>query len=160
MSDAYTISRADLAPVFGNNPRVLAQFEALQRKVIEHEDTIGANVDATNALADATFVTLSANAELPNEYVFQVGEGLSLDASGGVVALTLQAPVLTGGFKVYMAAAGNSTLALPLFGTLAVEEWFPGPYADDAAAAADGVAVGECYRKTSGSTTVPATRMT
>lgn len=151
MSDTYTISRADLAPIFGNNPRVLAQFEALQRKVVEHEGTIGVNLAATTALADATFVTLSGNAELANEYVLQVGEGLSLDASAGVLRLTMQAPVVSGGFRVRMVAAGDTTLALPVSGVVATREWFnamaPGPYADDTAAATAGVAVGEVYRK-------------
>lgn len=156
--NSFLISRKDLAPVF-TNPRTLVQFEEMQRAVAEHVDTIGANVEATNALADASFVTLSANTDLKNEFVLQVSDGLTLDAEAGVLRLTLQAPVVTGGFAVHMTAMGETTLGLPLTGFLATREWFPGPYADDVAAAGGGVAVGECYRKTSGATTIPATRM-
>lgn len=123
MSDTFLISRADLNPIFGGNPRVLQQFEELQRKVAEHEDSIGANVAATAAQADASYVTLSPNAELTNEFVFQVGNGLSLDAADGVVTLTMQAPVVTGGFNVQMTAQGDSTLVLPLTGVLATQQW-------------------------------------
>ena len=78
MSETFLISRADLAPIFGQNPRVLQQFEEMQRAVSDHGDAIGANVAATSSLADATFVTLSPNAELGNEYVLSVSEGLEL----------------------------------------------------------------------------------
>lgn len=163
MSADFLISRSDLAQVFGSNPRVLQQFEELQRRVSEHDDTIGANVAATTAQADASYVTLSPNAELNNEFVLQVGPGLSLDAEAGVVKLTLQAPVVTGGFSVQMTAQGDSALVLPLTGVLATQQWVftlaPGPYADDAAATTAGIAVGECYRKGSGSSFVLATRM-
>ena len=123
MSETFLISRADLAPIFGQNPRVLQQFEEMQRAVSDHGDAIGANVAATSSLADATFVTLSPNAELGNEYVLSVSEGLELLTGTGGVTLQLNAPVLVGGFKAYLTAQGDTNLVLPLTGVLATQQW-------------------------------------
>jgi hypothetical protein len=144
---SFIISRKDLAPVF-QNPRTLVQFQEFQRAVAETIDTTGASVDATTALQDATFVTLSPNADLTNEFIFQVGEGLRLEAGDGVVNLFLDAGIAISGHAVRFVTTGDTTLALPLDGVVATREWINAPaFTDDTAAAAGGVAVGEIYRK-------------
>lgn len=158
MNTTFLIKREDLVKAFGD-PRVVAQFEELQRTVAETSQSTGANVDATTALKDAAFLTLSPNEELPNEFVLQLGEGLAFDIEDGVATLVVQA-VIVGGYTVRMLAAGDTELILPVGGVLATRggtETFSNKTidapvlsglanaADDAAAATAGVPVGGVY---------------
>lgn len=157
----FMISRADLSAAFGGNERVVRQFEEMQRQVAETGETAGANVEATAALKEASFITLSGNSELPNEYVLEVSEGLRIVAEDGVLRLYLDAPIVTGGFTVRLIATSDAELVLPVAGVLATRtnpellenKTLAAPKldgleaaADDAAAAAAGVAVGQMYR--------------
>jgi len=149
MSDkSFLIPRDELMRVFGN-PRTVVQFEEFQRTVAENTDTTGANVEATQALKDASFLTLSPNAELANEFVLRLGEGLRLIVEDGEARLYVDAAIVTSGHVVRLTTSGDTVLALPVSGAVATREWInaSGPYADDAAAAADGVALGEVYRR-------------
>ena len=160
MSETFFIARDDLAQAFPNM-RAVRQFETMQQRVEDTAETTGANVEATGALAQASFVTLSPNAELPNEYVLQVGEGLALTTETGVLRLTSDAPVVDGGFRVRLIASADSELVLPPGGVLSTRDGqetlrnkeLEAPYlaevddyADDAAAAAGGVEIGQLYR--------------
>lgn len=155
----FFISRPELERVF--NQRAARQFETLQEHVANTVETTSANVDATETLQTATFVTLSANTELPNEYVLSVGPGLSISAASGAVTIYSEAPVISGGHPVTFTVTGPTNLALPISGILATRAGVEtlsnktlaaplvsglGDYANDAAAAAGGVPVGGVYR--------------
>lgn len=156
----FLIDRKDLLAAFGD-PRVVRQFETMQESVAVTTETTTANVAETQALRDATYVTLSANAELPNERVLAVGPGLSLDTSAaGIVRLDSNV-YSDDGWPVQLRATGATVLQLPISGVLATRA---GPEtlsnktldapklsgltnaADDAAASAAGVPVGGVYR--------------
>lgn len=155
----FQIDREELRRVF--NPRAARAFEDLQDTVATQGETQTANVAATDAIAQASYITLSANAELPNEYVLSVGEGLSIATSAGAVVLTATGPRITGTHTVNFIVTGHCNVVVPLVGTLATLE---GPEtmanktldapsltglvnaANDAAAAGAGVPVGGIYR--------------
>lgn len=161
MTDStFFIDRGALFKAF-DDPRVVRQFETLQEIVASSQEATTANVEATGTLKDATYVTLSANAELPNERVFAVGAGLSLDAAtAGFV--TLRSNLFSdNGWPVELVASGATSLGLPLTGILATRggtETFTNKTlnapklsglvdaADDAAAASAGVPVGGIFR--------------
>lgn len=119
MTKPYIIPRDVLARVF-TNPRAMVAYERLQGTVSTVEDGTVANVEATNALRDASFLTLSPNAELPNEYVLGVGSGLALTPSDGAVHLSLTNNVAraTGGFNITFVSSGDAVVGLPLSGVL------------------------------------------
>lgn len=159
----FLLTRAEIAEAFPS-PRAQRRFEELQQKVLDTEAATTAGVAATDTLANATFVTLSANAELQGERVLSLGSGLAFDLSvGGAVAirLTKVVPRVQGGFSVQLFASGDCVLGLPLAGMLATRANAEklenktlsapavidiGDYADDVAAAAGGVGVGYVYR--------------
>lgn len=160
MNRSYFIDRETLTKTFGN-PAMVAAFEDLQNTVARTESVATANVEATGKLSDAAFVTLSPNAELPNERVLALGEGLRFVLAPGGVTIVSDAPLVEGGYRVRMTVAGDSDLALPLTGILATRDnvetlthkTLASPalagianYADDAAAASGGVPVGGVYR--------------
>lgn len=160
MTEEYFISRADLLEAFPL--RAARQFEVMQQTVAKVEDTVTANVDATGALKDATFVTLSANAELPNERVLGLGEGLAFELTDGGVTLNTDALArVEGGHELRFVVSGDTELVLPLTGGVATREnvetlrnkTLEAPKlsglkeaTDDTAAATAGVPVGGMYR--------------
>ena len=162
MTTPYFIDRQELAQV-GFSPRGVRQFEDLQQQVASSTETVTANQEATDKLADGTFVTLSPNAELSNERVLRLGDGLKFDTStAGEVAIRLNGVPFTGtGFRINLVTAGDTEIALPLTGFLATREnteelsnkTLRAPLlsglvdaADDAAAATARVPVGGIYR--------------
>lgn len=156
----FFLPRNDLSRIFGS-PALVRQFETLQEKVATTEQTSTAAVGETQALRDATFVTLSANAELTNERVLAVGPGLSFDTdTAGQVMLSANL-YSDSGWTVRLNAVGATELQLPLAGVLATTggvETFTNKTlnspklsglvnaADDAAAASAGVPVLGIYR--------------
>lgn len=120
----FSIPREILQKMLGN-PRAVASFERMGVVLAETADATTANVADTQALKDASFVTLSANSDLPNERVLQFGPGLRGDVTTGTVTLRLDRniPQATGGFSVLFVAAGDTQLGLPPGGTLATQEW-------------------------------------
>lgn len=156
----FFISREELAATF-RSPRAVKQFEEMQRRVAETEQRTTAGVGATETLGQATFVTLSPNAELAGEFVLSVGAGLRLVAGEGAVTLYSDAPRVSGGHGLTFVVAGPSEVVMPLGGILATRENAEtlknktleapkfsgiGNYVDDAAAAAGGVPIGGAYR--------------
>ena len=155
----YFIDRGELERVF--NPRAARQFEILQERVAEADETTTANVEATSALQSASFVTLSANAELDNEFVLSVGPGLRLETGTGTVSLFSDAPLVMGGHSLTFIVGGPTTVVVPIAGILATRDQaetltkktLSAPKlsdlencADDSAAASAGVPVGGVYR--------------
>ncbi len=124
MSETFLLSRQEIAEAF---PSLRAQrrFEVLQQKVVDTDTAVTAGLDATDTLANATFVTLSPNTELQGERVLGLGSGLAFDVSvpGAVtIRLTSAIPRTTGGFNVQFVASGDTLLGLPLAGFLATRE--------------------------------------
>lgn len=158
----YLIQRDVLNKVFDGDKRAIASFEQQQRALADLDGAVTANVAATAALTDASFVTLSPNTDLTNEYVMAFGRGMTFNTdTPGQLILATDGPNVNGGFSVQFTVAGNSTLALPLTGIVATRENTEtlksktldapsisgiGNYANDAAAAAAGVPVGGVYR--------------
>lgn len=158
----FYLTREEIAQTFPTR-RAQQRFEALQQSVAVTGETVTANVDSTQKISEATYVTLSPNGELPNERVLQVGGGLSISADTGSVTLSVNSSVVrsTGGFSVTLTASGDTNLAMPLSGFLTTRDSVDtlqnktlqnpsvsglGNYADDAAASAGGVPVGGVYR--------------
>lgn len=154
-----------LAKYFSADPRLISDFEEQDERITRVETTTTTNTEATAALTDATFVTLSPNSELPNERVLAFGQGLTgNDAGNQVILSVVGVPVLSNNFNVVLSVDGDTVLSLPLSGilaTLAGAEIFTnktlsapkltaiGDYADDTAAAAGGVPISGVYRTAS-----------
>lgn len=155
------IPRELLAQALGGNPRVVKHFEEMGKSVSDTERAVASAVEATNDLADATVITLSANAGLNNERVLHLGRGLKAEVTEGKYTLSVAytIPAAQGGFQVTFIADGDSMVSLPLSGRLAT---VAGPEtlsnktlnkpkmlipaaADDVAAGAAGVPVGGVY---------------
>jgi hypothetical protein len=146
-----TFNRADLQKIPGMSLKVIQALESLQAKAVYAASTVTSNAEATTELQDATNVTLSANAALPNERILAVGaNGLSLtdNGPGSTVVIAMIYPIATNGYALTLNMIADSAPTLPIGGTIPSSAI--GPYADDAAAAAAGVAVGEWYAKTGG----------
>lgn len=116
-----TIRRDLLEQAFGGNLRLISAFEDQSILVDRLDQTSQSTAAATVALQDATFVTLSANATLPNERVLIAGHGLDLVDEGSAVTLQIGTGgvVVTGDYPVTMYAEGVTDLVLPTSGTLA-----------------------------------------
>jgi len=157
---ADPIPRDLLAKYFGDDPRLMAAFEDQSIAVAETSEAVGVQKEATDALQDAYFLTLSPNSTLPNERVLEAGPGISLADDGANLTIG-SAIVVQGGFNVTFTAVAGVNLNLPANGTLATIEGDEtlsnkalsaprlislGDYADDIAAAAAGVPVGGVYR--------------
>jgi hypothetical protein len=143
------LTRADVVKIVGNDPKLIAGFESVQSAAISSADAVEAQVAATDSLSQATVIVLSPNAAFENEYVLAVA-GLTLKVEGGKVTVGLPF-TLNGPGRLVLNRIADTNLTLPPAGTLATTV-DPGPYADDAAAAADGVEIGERYSKTGGTT--------
>ena len=160
MNRSYFLTREDLRRTF-DNPRVAAAFEDLQNTVAQTDAVVSANVEATERLNDASFLTLSANTELPNERVLQLGPGLRFALDAGTATIFSDAPQVEGGHALRLVVSGDTELAMPLSGVLATRDNAEtlrnktivapilsglGDFADDTAAASGGVPVGGTYR--------------
>lgn len=158
----FTIRREVLERVFGQKDAARA-FENQQAMLATVAEVQTSNVADTARLNDAAFVTLSANAELPNERVLQLGDGLEMIVGDTTVLLRVNDDTAraTGGHRVTFIATGDTNVAVPLTGVLATRDnaetlankTLAAPKlsgladaADDAAAATAGVPVGGVYR--------------
>ncbi len=150
------INRADLAQAWGSewvrrNPKVVKALENIQEAAYAADGQTASNAEATKALQDATVITLSPNETLTNERVLALGAGLqAFDAGpGSTLLLVLRWVIETvGGFALTFNLEADTTLDLPASGKIPSSA--VGPYADDAAAAAAGVEIGEIYKVTGG----------
>lgn len=146
-----TVTRADLQKIT-SDPRVLRALEDLFRRVADTEGAITSGAEATQGIANATVITLSANDEFGNERVLAVSEPLALydGGPGRNIIVGFSSPfAINGGFALTLNLSEDTTLDLPATGAL-VTQPFLGPYANDVAAAAAGVSVGYVYRRSDG----------
>jgi hypothetical protein len=157
------ISRRDLAEAFPGRPRLVRQFELQSKQIDEATNGLQTTAQATQAIQDATVITLSSNATFTNERVLQIGQGLSAVDDGNKLTIRTDqtVPLVNGGFTVNLVVSGTCVLVLPLSGTVATianPETLTnktlaapklsglGDYADDSAAASGGVPVSGIYR--------------
>lgn len=115
------LSRRMLESLFPNDFRAAKAFEQLTITADETATLASTTAQATGALQDATFVTLSSNATLPNERVLQLGHGLTATDDGSLLTLSLGvgAALVEGGYSVTLRAQGVTDIILPTSGTLA-----------------------------------------
>lgn len=162
---ADTLRRVDLEKAFPGQPRLQRALENQASQVDANTQAIESGAAATDSAAQATYVTLSANAALPNERRLALTGGLTLNDEGPggrlIVGTGMTIARATGGFPVTFIATSPSQVAVPLSGflattanpetlsnkTLATPKMTGlGNYANDAAAAAGGVPVDGIYR--------------
>lgn len=151
---ATRVTREDLANLKGMTPKLLAALENLFVDARQNTETLEGTVSATTSLQAATVLTLSSNAAFDNERVLTPDPAsftLTDDGAGSAARLALKYPIETnGGFRLTLNLAGDTDIDLPTSGLLATQGTTSGPFADDTAAAAGGVAVGQTYRKPAG----------
>lgn len=142
------LTRAELGKLFPGNPKAVIAFDEQQRAIGDVSTSLASNAEATTALQDATVITLSPNATLTNERVLQLDGTLYANDDGSTLTLGVRNPVtLNGGYRCTFNLRADTNLDFPASGQVLVDA---GPYADDTAAATDGIAVGQIYRKTDG----------
>lgn len=144
------LTRDDLSRLFPNNLKAVIAFEQLFLRLGAATEAISAGVDATDALNDATIVTLSPNNTLNNERVLSVDpSSMTITDTGGSVILGLLSVIAaTYGYRLAFNLGGDTDVNIPYSGTMLTSGI--GVYADDAAAAVGGVGVGEFYKRPAG----------
>lgn len=149
------ITRADLEQSFPSlTPKVRAAIEAIFPQLILLAQQSDASVAATEGINNATVLTLSANDAFGNERIIAHGSGVVFQDNGPgstfIIALANDLH-FNGPYRVAFNLLADTNLDLPASGRVLVDDDFAGgPYATDAAAAADGIAVGQIYRHTAG----------
>lgn len=150
-----TVTRADLAALCSNAPpgikeKLIRFLEDMFTTGRSNADAIGGVVEGTGAIQDATVLTLSPNAAFNNERVLTAGSGVTLfdGGPGSTLIISMSSPVVTNGFVLTFNLPSDATLDLPATGRIPSSS--DGPYADDTAAAAAGINIGEWYAKTGG----------
>lgn len=158
-----TAYRNMLAKVFGYSPQLLSIMEKTVTDSAKVDSIATANVAATEALDQASVLTLSPNAAFGNEYVLSLGTGLVgiVGPNSYVLRLADTVPTVEGGFPLLLSVVGQTNVVLPLTGQLATtgntetlqRKTLAAPKlsglsnaADDTAAATAGVPVGGIYR--------------
>jgi hypothetical protein len=158
-----TLNRDALYKALNGDKRLVAAFEQQAQAVTENQDAVTVQADATEALQDATVLTLSPNGALNNERVLKLGDGVRAIDDGVYLTLSVDDRFahVAGGFRVDLTAQGDTAVVLPLGGMLATTDGDEtlanktladvilnaAEYADDATAAAGGVPVGGLYLK-------------
>ncbi len=159
MNDPF-LPRDLLDKYFGDDPRMVAAFETQDEAV----QAAASSVEATGAMKDATVIVLSANGDFTNERVLEVGEGIAIEITASAVKLSVDHVALTRDHKATLIPPAAVVLFLPPEGTLVSAEspailenkTLAAPrladipdFANDAAAAAGGVEIGQIYRNAS-----------
>jgi len=118
----YFLRRDALMRVFGNE-RDARQFELLQQTVSDTSAATTAGLEATQSISEATFITLSANAELTGERVLALGKGLSFDLTAPGQVKINTSVAADGGWNVTLTTTGETNVGIPPAGMLATREW-------------------------------------
>lgn len=148
-----TLNRRDLSTLFPGNTKAQMAFEQLFSRTASNTAAVTAGVDATTALTDATVLTLSPNEALSNERILAVDPAsLSITDNGPgntLVLALLYAIATTSGYRLTLNLDADTNVKLPVAGVIPSSA--VGPYANDAAADAAGVEIGEIYKGPTGS---------
>jgi len=156
-------ARALLAPFFGHDRRVLHIMTQTVVDAKQSAEAVAQSLGATDALDQATVITLSPNKAFANERVLLLGRGLkgTVTASNFNMEVSSDIPLVEGGFNLALTVTGHSNVILPITGQLATtgnietleRKTLASPKlsglinaADDTAAAGAGVSVGSAYR--------------
>lgn len=158
MAVDYTIPRDEIAKLF-SSPRSRRVFEQALKAVSTSEESAALAVEATTALADASFLTLSANAELTNERVLELGPGLNVTLTATTLALDTSDEVVRadGGHRITLVSGGDANVAVPLSGRLASQEWVTANFAGGGGYTVASVAASYTETATSGEKVVKVT---
>lgn len=151
-----TLTRADIAAWCSNAPpgireKLIRFVEGLFTDVQASATAVDGAVAATGSIQNATVLTLSSNAAFDNERVLTAGDGITItdNGAGATLVISAESAIKTvGGYSLTLNLPSDSILNLPALGRIPSSN--DGPYADDTAAAAAGVNVGEWYAKTGG----------
>lgn len=117
-----TIPRDLLFKALGDE-RLVRAFEDQSARLEEVEKATGTGAKDTQALNEATVITLSRNQAFTNERILKVLAGLRLDDDGESVTLSLENRI-EGGYSVTFTAMGETELILPISGTLVTRQNF------------------------------------
>lgn len=145
------VTRWDLQQIKGITPKLLRFFEDLFATSQSSASDAAGAVSATGAIQEATVITLSPNAAFENERILTAGAGMEFTdgGPGGLFVISSTGSIrLVGGFSLTFNLPADTTLDLPASGR--VPSSSDGPFADDTAAAAAGIGLGEWYAKTGG----------
>lgn len=163
MSAPVTFRRDALFQALNGDRSLVAAFEQQAETITEVQQVAQSNLQGTEAIQEATVLTLSPNASFTNERILRMGQGVRMVDDGTYLTISAndEVPEVQGGFQVILSAQSDTIVVLPESGTLATRsnpetltnKTLAAPrlssvpdYADDAAAAAGGVAVGQIYR--------------
>lgn len=147
------ITRAEISRIVNGDPRAIRAWETMQDGVADLTGANGVQVDATQALQDATVVTLSPNDTFNNERVLQVANGLQLTDTGpnGNLIISLLYQIITnGGYRLTFNLVSDTNLDLPPTGKVVESQLGGNTYATDALASAAGFQIGEIYKGPAG----------
>jgi len=119
-----SLPREILSRALGNDVRAVRAFEQEAANNDALSEQVAANVDATEALNDATVLVLSSNAAFNNERVLRVGPGIRARDDGASLTLSVndEVPHVLGGFPVNLTATQASNLLLPTAGRIATTD--------------------------------------
>ena len=151
-TNQLSISRAQLFDAL-KDENLVRQFEKVLQQVADTNQASTATVAATSALQDATAITLSPNDALNNERVLAVVSPLALHDNGPGNTLVLGFVIeftINGSHALVLNLLGDTNVTLPPSGTLMTTGAGTPSYANDAAAAAAGYAIGDIYKQPSG----------
>lgn len=113
--------RAQLTAALNGNRVLVAQFEDLAEQSDNTAETIGDVVQATDAASNASYVTLSPNASLSNEFLLTAGNGITIKIADGKATISVRVRA-QGGNVLFQVPVPNATLLLPSNGVLVSEE--------------------------------------
>jgi len=152
------LTRADLEALCSNvaatglRMKLIRFLEDLFSTSSDTANAVNGVAEATGSLQDATVLTLSSNAAFNNERVLTFDPAIFQVDDGGpgapLIVTLLYLIALNGGYRCTFNLKADTTLDLPSVGRVPSSD--DGPFADDAAAAAGGINVGEWYAKTGG----------
>lgn len=148
-----SVTRNDLQQLKGISPKLTRFFEDLFSDGQATASSVGDAVVATGSIQNATVLSLSPNNAFNNERVFTPSTldfRVTDNGPGSTLVVELVNRItLNGSFPLTFNMAAATNVDMPSEGTLATLD-LGAVFADDAAAAAGGVLVGEMYKKTGG----------
>ncbi len=141
-------NRNDFEQLKGITPKLVRFFEDLFATGDANSQAIEGQVAATGSIQNATVLVLSSNAAFNNERILSLDPNyfdVSDDGPGGNYTVTLVSVIqVNGGYACAFNLEADTNLDLPTSGRVATSDL--SDFADDTAAAAGGVPVGNFYR--------------